>query len=184
MLFSGFKSGLVGLVLAGGALLSANASATVLLERLPSATLNGVQADAATVPYAETLSLAGPASIEKISWWGYDLGGIPGAVNDFAVGFNSVTQSGSITESPDANGLTLFEMTLNSGFAFGGGATTLDLINNSLDVEWYWQGSDSQTRAFRLEGVQQVQPTPEPGTLWLLGLGMLGVAFASRVRAA
>ncbi len=183
MLSHGLKSNLLSLVLAGSALFSANVSAAMLLERLPSATFNGVQADAATAPYAETLSLAGPVSIEKISWWGY-YGADPAidpSTDNFVVKFNNASQSGLITESPidSTSGLTLYELTLNASYAFGGGQTTLELINDSLDVEWFWQGTDSQTQALRLEGVRQVQPVPEPGTLWLLGLGMLGVAFAS-----
>lgn len=187
MKFSGFKSNLFGLVLAGTVLFSVNASATVLLERLPSAVVNGEQADAATVPYTESLNLAGPVLIEKISWWGY-YGTDPlidPSTDNFLVEFNSATQSGTITESPidDVSGFTFYEMTLTSAYAFSGGATTLALINDSLDVEWYWQGADSQLqgpRALRLEGVQQGQPVPEPEILSLLGLGLMSLAFLSR----
>lgn len=177
----GLKSTLLGLVLAASALCSAAASATILLEQPPSATFNGMQTDASTgMPLSETFSLTGPVLIEKISWWGYDLGGIPGAVNDFVVDFAAVTQTGTITESPDVGGLTLYQMTLGSGFAFGGGTTTLSLINNSFDVEWYWQGTDSQKQSLRLEGVRQGQPVPEPEILSLFGLALAGVAFVSR----
>lgn len=180
MRVSGFKSNFLGLVLAVGAVFSINASATVLLEQAPSTSFNGVQADAATGTFSASLSLAGPVLIEKISWWGYDLGGVPGAVNDFVVDLDALTQAGTITESSAANGLTLYQMTLSTGYAFGGGLTTLALINNSLDVEWYWQGTDAQRQSLRLEGVQQGQPVPEPEILSLLGLALVSVGFVSR----
>lgn len=178
----------LGALLLGGALFSTSASAAVLLERLPDASPTGQQTDGNTPSYQETVNFAGQVLINKISWWGYDVVGDPAALNNFAVTLAGVTQSGAITETdtglfPGTSvSLMLYEMNLGS-VSFAGG--TLDLINDSQDVEWYWQGSgaDPQTgaglRALRIEGTRQ-QNVPEPEILWLLGVGGIGLALARR----
>ncbi|HQO28494.1 MAG TPA: PEP-CTERM sorting domain-containing protein [Accumulibacter sp.] len=177
-------------LLLGCLLFAAQASATVLFERLPATTATGIQADNSTgSPYTETVPL-GAATIDQVTWWGYYDGGSP-ADDLFVLQLAGSTQSGRVTSIADGlvDGLTLYryEMSLNTPYAFAGGSDLqIDLINDSLDVQWFWQGagivpgSNDTHVAVRLAS----NDVPEPGMLALLTAGLLSLAWFQRRRAA
>lgn len=178
----------LGAVVVGGMLVSSSVSAAILFEQLPDASPTGLQADNATGSYANALTLAGRVVIEKITWWGYHGStSLGGASDNFVVWFDGVSRDGELNrfgDSGQAYDLIRYEWTLPStGFSFGGGDATLQLINASDDVEWYWQGSQADPntsegpRAFRIEGTRQV---PEPRLPWLIGLAGAGLVLARR----
>lgn len=177
-------------LMVGCVLFAAEVSATVLFERLPAATATGIQADNSTgSPYTETVPL-GVATIGQVTWWGYYLDGSP-ADDLFVLQLAGSAQSGSLTSIADGlvDGLTLYryEMSLNTPYAFAGaGDLQIDLINDSLDVQWFWQGaeivpgSNDAHVAVRLAS----NDVPEPGMLALLTAGLLSLAWLQRWRAA
>ena len=174
--------------------LPTHALAAPLLEKLPSVHLDGIQSDPGTAPWAEAFNIAGPATITKISWWGYYL---EGTENEEAGNYQfSVDISGSgplagvvnrsfdsiITDISDPQfGLNLYMYELSlANFPFTGGSSTLEISNSSQDVVWLWQGMNSGERAFRVEGALEAQQVSEPGTLVLVGIAMLGLILVSR----
>lgn len=191
MAFSCSFSKLIGAFLVCGALSTANATTATLLEKLPSINLEGVQSDPGTSPWSETLSITGPVAISKISWWGYyledtkdaeggdyqfsvklgDSGILPGTVSRSFDSIISDAQDPQFTQD-------LYRYELNvTDVSFMGGATTLEVFNNSEDVVWLWQGANGD-RAFHLEG--SIIPEPEIYVMLLAGLGVMGVAARRR----
>ncbi|MEF8714267.1 MAG: hypothetical protein V5B39_12010 [Accumulibacter sp.] len=175
------------MLLLGCALLATNVSAAVLVEHLPATIAVGQQADNSTPPYVADLTL-GPASINRISWWGYYDGGSP--VDDsFSVRLEGIAQGAiptSVLEGVvDGFDLYRYDLTLPAPFAFAGGGMTLELelINASDDVQWFWQGMSSLDgmRAVRVEGSA---PVPEPGIPGLLAIASMALVLSSRRRAA
>ncbi len=177
-------------LLAGIALLSASAAASVLQENLPSTALVGQQSDASSNSplVTQIISLAGPVTINSFTWWGYDLGGAIDPVDDFLVTGDLIGAGGTwsivSTQVIDSDvELVEYRLDLDQSVSFAGGTTSVSVVNNSLDVEWYWQGSSDidGPRAYSIEGTRQTQDIPEPGSLALLGLALAGLGLA-RVR--
>lgn len=169
-------------LLIGCFFMAANASATLLVEQLPAVTAVGQQADNSTGPYAESVAVPAPASIKRISWWGYYLAG--STLDDsFVIALGGKTQSGSVKSVADGSvdGLDLYryELTLATPFAVTG-VTPLELalVNDSFDVEWYWQGAATLDGRRALVMLQ----VPEPGTLGVFAIGLLVLARSSRRR--
>ena len=81
--------------------------------------------------------------------------------------------------SVDGLDLYRYELTLATPFAVTG-ATPLELalVNDSFDVEWYWQGAATSDGRRALVMLQ----VPEPGMLGIFGVGLLGLALSSRRR--
>ena len=157
-------------------LISTGASAATLYQQLPDAAGVSQQSDTSTgTPYAQTIPALGSITLETISWWGFHGQNSNGsAFDNFEVFVGGAKQAGTLTSGTD------------SGFAFYtldipdivlNGAQTLEIWNNSLDVEWYWAGAaGTDATAYRLDGTRNGGGTvPEPTSLALLGLAGLGL---------
>ena len=175
---------------------SANVSAALLLQSLPSSVLTGSQADQATELPLQFITL-GPATITSATWWGY-YGSNHAAISDnfsfgFVIGVVESTQLGSLTKTVDQSfgpDLFKYELDFSTPFIFSGGSMNLSLFNDDDDAEWFWQGSGAAVvdpprsvtgangLSFRLEGTF-TQNIPEPGSLALVGLALAGLAAIS-----
>ncbi|HMW18752.1 MAG TPA: PEP-CTERM sorting domain-containing protein [Accumulibacter sp.] len=177
-----------GLLLSCSLLAAANVSAAVIVERLPTTAATGIQADNSSgPPYTEMVSLSA-TTIDRFTWWGYYLGG--GTADDlFVAQFDGTSLVGSVTSFADGqvDGIDLYryELELAAPYIFGGGADLqIDLINDSLDVQWFWQGADAPVGsniAPRALSLAQ-NDVPEPGMLALLAISGMSLLFLSRYR--
>ena len=161
-------------------LATAAASAATLYQQLPTDVANSQQSDASVLIYGQSVPALGSVTVDKISWWGFhgqNSGG--SAFDSFEVFVNGAQQTGALTASID-QGLDFFTLDIQD-IALSG-AATLEIWNNSLDVEWFWAGSTGAGEtAFRLEGTRNGGGSvPEPGVLALLGLSGLGLCAARR----
>lgn len=161
-------------------LATAGASAATLYQQQPTDVANSQQSDASVVIYGQSVPALGNVTVDKISWWGFhgqNSGG--SAFDSFEVFVNGAQQTGALTASID-QGLDFFTLDIQD-IALSG-AATLEIWNNSLDVEWFWAGSTGAGEtAFRLEGTRNGGGSvPEPGVLALLGLSGLGLCAARR----
>ena len=155
---------------------------------------SGQQSDASTAPaYTQAFTTLANSVIDTIDWWGYhglDSGGA--GFDHFVVTLDAVTQTGTLTETDDATGLTHYSFTLSAGTALAAG--TLGIINDSPDVEWYWQSTgavgnpnaaDGVQVAYALRGHEALSAIPEPSSPMLLCSGLLILlAFREQVRQA
>lgn len=164
-------------------LLSVSSQADVLFEQSPySVALDGIQSDASTPPaYQQVIPTLAGSTLDKIVWWGFHGSNSAGSSADsFEVflGGNLVTGSLSSAQYSGVPGLTEYVLDITDTSLT---ATTIDIWNNSDDVEWYWQTvSQSDLTAFRLEGTRASQPIPEPGVLGLFGIAALVLSLARR----
>jgi len=161
-------------------LATAGASAATLYQQQPTDVANSQQSDASVAIYGQSVPALGNVTVDKISWWGFhgqNSGG--SAFDSFEVFVNGAQQTGALTASID-QGLDFFTLDIQD-IALSG-AATLEIWNNSLDVEWFWAGSTGAGEtAFRLEGTRNGGGSvPEPGVLALLGLSGLGLCAARR----
>jgi hypothetical protein len=161
-------------------LATAGASAATLYQQQPTDVANSQQSDASVAIYGQSVPALGSVTVDKISWWGFhgqNSGG--SAFDSFEVFVNGAQQTGALTASID-QGLDFFTLDIQD-IALSG-AATLEIWNNSLDVEWFWAGSTGAGEtAFRLEGTRNGGGSvPEPGVLALLGLSGLGLCAARR----
>lgn len=164
------------------ALLSVSSQADVLFERSPGlSALDGIQSDGATPAYQQSFPSLTGATLDKIVWWGFHGSNSGGSLFDsFEVFLGSTQLTGALTSSADFGGVAgLTEYVLDI-VDTSLTAATIDIWNNSFDVEWFWQtvtpGSD--LTAFRLEGTRGDQQIPEPGLLGLLGIAALALSLA------
>lgn len=179
---------LVGLAV-GCAMLAGHASAALLWNNPPNIlVLDGQQADTSSTSYEETISISGPATITKLTFWGFYSDGSDLATDNFILNGLNLSSSGLFTRSDtliDVEGVDLYSYELalsgSNSVAFSGGPFTLSLINDSVDLEWFWQGTSNPqapgARALSIEGTRDVQAVPEPGTLALFGLALAGAGF-------
>jgi len=203
MIFDGHKPAARALRQASAGLLLALAAATAFAAPTQLAGASpvrnvpaGEQADAAVAPAdLPGVSFASAAAtVTSVQWWGYDLGGL-GGPDDFEVKLNGFALAGIFSAATDAVDIDLgvdvlkYTLDLAPGFVIAAGPGTLGVVNNSLNVEWYWQSSPAApgaaaSQSFRLIGEPTVVPVPEPGAmgLVLLALSLLAGNWATRRR--
>ena len=161
-------------------LVSAGASAATLYQQLPDAAGVSQQSDSSNPPWAQTIPALGSITLETISWWGFHGQNSQGsAFDNFEVFVGGVQQAGTLQVGADS-GLAFY--TLDIPDIVLNGAQTLEIWNNSLDVEWYWAGAaGTDATAYRLDGTRNGGGTvPEPASLALLGLAGVGLLVNRR----
>ena len=163
-------------------LISTGASAATLYQQLPDAAGVSQQSDTSTgTPYAQTIPALGSITLETISWWGNHGQNSNGAnFDNFEVFVGGVKRAGTLAPPGTDSGFAVY--TLDIPDLVLNGAQTLEIWNNSLDVEWFWAGAaGTDTTAFRLDGTRNGGGTvPEPASLALLGLAGLGLLVNRR----
>ena len=164
--------------------LSGLSQAAVLFERAPSASLGGVQADASTGSYSQSFGSLAGATLDSITWWGFHFDA-PAGGNAFTVALGGNILTGVMSSTDVGNAQELYRYTLDiTDVVLTGSDTTLEIVNDSFDVQWAWQdavgGATAGLTAFRLEGTRAGQPVPEPGVLGLLGLALVAGAIARK----
>ncbi len=139
----------------------------------------GQQSDAnAMPPYSQVFSAPAGSMLESISWWGYHGPNSMGpAYDNFVVALDGVAVSGSL--SVDNSHAAVSGYTLMIG-PMALSATTLSVLNDSPDVEWFWQsavstgsGPHATDVAFSLQG--NVVSVPEPATYAQMLVGLIGL---------
>jgi len=134
--------------LLGGVLISAalvsQASASILAGNLPdNFNLAGQGADQNVSSYSQTFNAPSGATLQEIHWYGYhgpiSLGS---DYDNFIVTLDNVVQSGKLTVLPFAtlSNTNVYEYILDVPDALLT-ATTLAILNDNSDVEWYWQNA-------------------------------------------
>lgn len=149
---------------------------------------SGQQSDASTAPaYVQSFSLSANSVIDSIDWWGYHGADSGGAGYDhFVVTLDGVAQAGTLSESGDSAGLTHYSLALKTGQTYAAGS--LGIINDSQDVEWYWQSTGAQGNPNAADGSQvayalsghAAPAVPEPGMPLMLAGGLMVIAIARR----
>lgn len=185
------KSAIAGFVLAWG--LSGGVMAGVVIAGNAPFTggASGQQSDANSAPYSQNFATPQGAVIESITWWGFHGQDSMGSdFDNFLVSLGGVVQTGTLAVTPVFD----FYMYVLDIADTALTATSLSIVNDSFDVEWYWQSAaavgntdaaDAFATAFHLIGQLPQEPgnkVPEPQTL-LLVLGALGVLSMSRTNA-
>jgi len=151
----------------------------------------GQQSDANSATYTQAFVAPANSILESIRWWGFHgLNSIGPSFDNFVVALDGVVQSGSLTvtsSSPYFN-----EYTLDIADA-PLSASSLSILNNSSNVEWYWQSAsalgnaaapDASAVTFRLIGhTVSVVPEPTMFLLMLCGIATLALGRSRRPRA-
>lgn len=159
--------------------LSLSAAAVPLVDSPPLPGLQGWQVDQGAGSLEQDFTAAAAGTLQAIAWWGYHGSNSKGSAFDqFVVSLNGVQQAGTLSSTVGADGVVNYVLAIPER-SLAAGAGTLTLVNDSPDVEWFWQWADAQgnTMAFQLLAV------PEPGSLALMGLGAAVLLFVARRRA-
>jgi hypothetical protein len=156
------------------------AAAVELVSRPPVSDLNGAQVDLATGPFPQEFVSSVSGTIESIVWWGFHSENSEGAgFDNFLVLLNGQDQTGDLTKTEGENGLTRYELDIVDTPLIAGASGELDILNDSEDVEWFWQYSnvEEEQLAFSLQGT-----IPEPNSMALVGLAGLAWVAMRRQR--
>lgn len=176
------------------ACLAGSATASMVLAGSgPAAVLGGTQSDQTTPPATQSFTAPAGVVVEAIRWWGYHGSGSGGSSFDnFLVQLGGMTLSGALTVSPgtlfDEYTLDIADVDLT--------ATTLSIVNDDENVEWFWQGivamgdpgAASETDfAFELLGRQGTTgggggTVDAPATPALVLAGLAGLFWSRRRR--
>lgn len=184
---------LTGLLLSS--FMAASALANVLVSNAPFAESNfGQQTDANSASYSQMFVAPAGSILESIRWWGFHgLDSMGASFDNFVVTLDGVVQTGAL--SVVSSSAFFDEYTLDiADTALSG--SVLSIVNDSFDVEWYWQSApaegnpfapDASAVAFSLIGHFDETPpgngVPEPQTL-LLVLGAIGMMALAKLRKA
>lgn len=189
-----------GLVLAAG--FSGAAMADLIVgNALYEAAKYGQQTDGNTSALIQTFTAPADRIVESITWWGFHgLDSNGASFDNFVVKLGDVIQTGALTVThvfhECGGGLatcsfSFDEYTLDITDAILS-AATLSIINDSTDVEWYWQSAtaagnanspDDNKLAFSLNGHINQPPAndvPEPATISLMLLALGGLFVRNR----
>lgn len=160
--------------------ISSGALANVLISSTPFlGGSTGQQSDGNTPVYTQSFVAPGNSTLESIRWWGFHgLDSMGSSFDNFVVTLGGVVQSGVLTVVNssafiDEYTLDIADTALTSA--------TLSIVNDSTDVEWFWQSASAQGNndapdanavSFSLIGHLNTQTPgtsiPEPGSLPLL----------------
>ena len=170
------------------ALAAANlpAAAALLAGQAPLAAPDGEQVDASTPPLSQGYVLGSAGVLESIAWWGFHDSTSGGAAFDnFVVSLDGVGQTGSLSKTDAGAELTRYELDITDIALASGHTGSLAVVNDSLDVQWFWQLSNAGTRSlsYSLLGSAAAVPVPEPAG-WALVLFALACARTARARRA
>jgi hypothetical protein len=150
----------------------------------------GQQADASTSAFVQAFTAPTGSVVEAIRWFGFHGPESGGAAYDhFAVYLGDVLQTGTLAQRAvlGADGGYLYDAYTLDVSDLALTATSLSIVNDSLDVAWYWQSAaavgnpdaaSGDQVAFSLLG-HTVNAVPEPATLSMSMLG-LGLGLAAR----
>ena len=151
----------------------------------------GQQSDANSASYTQAFVAPANSILESIRWWGFHgLDSMGPSFDNFVVVLDGVVQSGSLTVTSASPYFDEYTLDI-AGAALS--ATSLSILNNSFDVEWYWQSAsalgnadapDAKTVGFSLVG-HSVAEVPEPSMfiLMLCGIATLALGRSRRSRA-
>ena len=150
------------------------------------AAASGQQADAATGAYAQGFAAPAGAVLEAIRWWGFHGANSEGpAFDNLLVLLDGVPQQGALSVVV-VSGMYEYTLDIDDAPLL---ASSLSLLNDSLDVEWFWQSAaapgglpDAQNVAFSLLGRIDRTEVPEPTSAALLLAGLAVMLGARRAR--
>jgi hypothetical protein len=175
-----------------GLALAAGSLAAEVVGRVPFADEPwGQQSDASSPPpYSQSFDAAGGSLLEVIRWWGFHGPHSLGSdFDDFVVMLDGVVQSGALTVahvSPFFDEYTLDVPDADLS------ASALSVVNNSPDVEWFWQSAaavgnnhapDTSAVAFSLIGRPAAATVEEPEMALLILAAVAAMALARQRRA-
>lgn len=178
----------LGVALWLGAVLTASPQAAELVGLAPYVvTSSGQQADAATGAYAQGFVAPSGAVLEAIRWWGFHGANSQGAAFDnLVVMLDGVAQVGTLSIVAVSAFFDEYTLDITDAQLL---ASSLSIVNDSLDVEWFWQsaaalgvGPDAQNVAFSLLGRIDETAVPEPTSAALLLAALAATLIARRGR--
>ena len=185
------KTVFAGLTLALGLSVAARANLVEVVGNAPFSTTSwGQQSDASTLPaYTQAFTAPANTTVEAIRWWGFHgVDSLGADYDNFVVMLGSEMQTGALTVVQVAGGYYEYPLDIADTLL---SASTLSIVNDSSDVEWFWQSAtatgnpgaaDEFAVAFSLLGYVGDRPgqnVPEP-TTYLLVLLAMGLLVASR----
>lgn len=174
-----------------GAVMAAGVMADQLVGATPfSGSAFGQQSDGNSAPYAQAFVAPSGTVLDAIRWWGFHTDNSMGsAFDNFVVTIDGVAQAGTLSVLSGATGFDEYTLDIVDVALTG---SMLGIVNDSTDVEWFWQSStavgnagapDAAGVAFSLIGRQATFNVDEPASvgLALAALTMLGAAQRRRI---
>ena len=149
----------------------------------------GQQSDASASPgYTQAFGVAPGSLANALAWWGYHgVNSLGAAYDNFAVFINGASITGSLSSANETPDVTRYTLTFTPRSVTSG---SLSVVNDSLDVEWYWQSAAANGGAaphatsvsFSLLGTTAPVPEASPGAM--IALGLMGLLFVGSRRRA
>ena len=174
---------LVGTALAGAAV------AAELVGRAPfEDSAFGQQSDAAGPAYTQSFVAPGGTVLEAIRWWGFHgPNSLGSSFDNFVVMLDGVAQVGSLSVASISPFFDEYTLDVSDAALT---ATSLSILNDSGDVEWFWQSAeaignpnapDATDIAFSLIGRSGPSTVDEPAVPALI-LAALAAVVTTRAR--